>query len=155
VSARRRQGYGGLARRSGAKAGHERGATLSPYLSALAGRGRHAEAQLRAFDPKPDNPAVAQLVHLHADLGGKLLDHRNQAKRLTADMKHVEAVIRLFDPGYDTRRIAVKRRNRTNSLLRKGTAWRNAIDVLRAAEKPLTVREVSAGVDREGRHGRP
>jgi hypothetical protein len=27
----------------------------------------------RAFEPKPDNIAVAQLLPLHADLGGKLL----------------------------------------------------------------------------------
>ena len=58
-------------------------------------------------------------------------------------MKHVEAVIRLFDPGYDVRRIAVRRRNKANPLLRKGTAWRNALGVLGKAETPLSVREVA------------
>jgi hypothetical protein len=48
----------------------------------------------RAFEPKPDNIAVAQLVHLHADLGGKLLACQAQADRLAFDMMHVEAVKR-------------------------------------------------------------
>jgi hypothetical protein len=96
-----------------------------------------------AFNPKPDNVAVAQLVHLHAQLGAKLQANRRERAKLAADMKHVEAVIRLFNPAYDTRRIAVKRRNKPNALLKWGTVWRNAIDVLRVAEKPLTVREVA------------
>jgi hypothetical protein len=45
-----------------------------------------------AFDPKPDNVAVAQLVHLHAQLGAKLQANRRERARLAADMKHVEAV---------------------------------------------------------------
>ena len=96
-----------------------------------------------AFDPKPDNVAVAQLVHLHAQLGARLQANRRERAKLAADMKHVEAVIRLFDPTYDTRRIAVKRRNKANPLLRKGTAWRTALEVLRVAEKSLTIREVA------------
>jgi hypothetical protein len=31
-------------------------------------------------------------------------------------MKHVEAVIRMFVPGYDVRRVAVRRRNRSNDV---------------------------------------
>lgn len=97
----------------------------------------------QAFDPKPNNPAVAQLIHLHAQIGARLQANRAERAKLAADMKHVEAVIRLFDPSYDTRRIAVKRRNKANPYLRKGTAWRNALGVLRTAEKALTVREVA------------
>lgn len=96
-----------------------------------------------AFDPKPDSLAVPQLVQLHAQLGAKLQANRKERAKLAADMKHVEAVIRLFDPAYDTRRIAVKRRNKPNSLLKWGTVWRSALEVLRVAEKPLTVKEVA------------
>ena len=99
-----------------------------------------------AFDPTPDNIAVPQLVHLHAQLGARLQANRRERARLAADMKHVEAVIRLFDPTYDTRRIAVKRRNKPNALLKWGTVWRSALEVLRAAEKPLTIREVAGRI---------
>jgi hypothetical protein len=91
----------------------------------------------RAFDPKPDNIAVAQLVHLHADLGGKLLACQAQASRLASDMRHVEAVIRMFDPSYDVRRIAVRRRN-----AKRGTVFRAALGVLRGATGPLTTKDI-------------
>jgi hypothetical protein len=97
----------------------------------------------KAFDPKPDNIAVAQLVNLHADLGGKLLACQAQAARLTSDMRHVEAVIRMFDPGYDVRRIAVKRRQKKNPWFKRGHMFRAAIDVLREAGAPLETREIA------------
>jgi hypothetical protein len=96
----------------------------------------------RSFEPSPDHPAVGALVKLHAHLGGQLLENRKQAKRITDEMKHVEAVIRMFQPGYDVRRIAVKRRKR-NPIFRRGTLLRHALDVLRAAEGPLTTREIA------------
>ena len=40
------------------------------------------------------------LEQLHAELGGKILDNRAEAKRLAQCMKHVEAVLKLLDPAY-------------------------------------------------------
>jgi hypothetical protein len=57
-------------------------------------------------------------------------------------MRAVEAVIRLFDPAYDLRRIAVKRRRRGNPFYRRGECWRAALDVLRDASEPMTVRDL-------------
>jgi len=57
-------------------------------------------------------------------------------------MRHLEAVIRMFEPGYDVRRIAVRRRNRTNGLFKRGTLFRAALDTLRKAPEPMTTREV-------------
>jgi hypothetical protein len=51
----------------------------------------------RAFKANPDHPAVDYLVRLHADLGGQIDANRQEAKRLTEAMGHVEAVIKLFD----------------------------------------------------------
>jgi hypothetical protein len=96
-----------------------------------------------AFKADPNHPAVAYLVRLHADLGGRILENRKEAKRLAESMKHVEAVIRLFDPAYDTRRIAVRRRYKSNPWFKRGTVLRHALDVLRTAEGPLTVREIT------------
>jgi hypothetical protein len=64
--------------------------------------------------PSPTTSRFAQFVHLHADLGGKLLACQAQASRLASDMRHVEAVIRMFDPAYDLLRIAVRRRQKRN-----------------------------------------
>ncbi len=96
-----------------------------------------------AFKPTPDHPAVPFLVRLHADLGGRILENRKDAKRLAESMKHVEAVIRLFDPAYNVRGIACRRRYKGNGVFKRGTILRHALDVLRKAPGPLTAREIT------------
>ena len=96
-----------------------------------------------AFKANPDHPAVAYLVRLHADLGGKILENRKEAKRLAEAMQHVEAVIRLFDPAYNVTRIAARRRYKGNGIFKRGTILRHALDVLRKAQEPLTAREIT------------
>jgi hypothetical protein len=81
------------------------------------------------------------LERLHAELGGKTLDNKAQAKRLAECMKHVEAVLKMLDPDYDVRPIAVRRR-KPNPWFKRGTVFRCALDALRKAGKPLTTREV-------------
>src|SRR4051794_40801479 len=58
-------------------------------------------------------------------------------------MRHVEAVIRMFDPAYDVRRIAVKRRQVKSPLVKRSHMFRAAIDVLRKAGGPLETREIA------------
>ncbi len=96
-----------------------------------------------AFRPTPDHPAVDYLVRLHADLGGKILENRKEAKRLAEAMQHVEAVIRLFDPAYNVARIAARRRYKSNGIFKRGTILRQALEVLRKAQGPLTAREIT------------
>ena len=67
-----------------------------------------------AFKADSSHPAVDYLFRLHADLGGRILENRKEAKCLAESMKHVEAVIRLFDPAYEVRRITVRRRYKGN-----------------------------------------
>src|SRR5436189_6487835 len=95
-----------------------------------------------AFDPKPNNPALGQLVRLQADIGGKIHENKKLAVKLATDMMHVEAVIRMFDPSYDVRRIAVKRKRRRNPWFKRGALFREAIGVMRTAEGPLSTREI-------------
>ena len=99
-----------------------------------------------AFKAHPDHPAVDYLVRLHADLGGQILENRKEAKRLADAMMHVEAVIRIFDPEYNVRAISVRRRQKTNPWFKRGTLFREALDVLRKAAGPLTVTEIMAAV---------
>jgi len=83
------------------------------------------------------------LEQLHAELGGKILDNKTEAKRLAGAMVHVEAVLKMLDPAYDVRPIAVRRR-KPNPWFKRGTVWRAVLDVLRRADGPLTTREVTA-----------
>jgi hypothetical protein len=97
----------------------------------------------RAFRPGPKHPAVRFLVQMHADLGGKLLQHRKEGERLSESMQHVEHVIKLFDPAYDVRQISARRRQKGNAWFRRGTIMRHALEVLKRTPAPLTAREIA------------
>jgi hypothetical protein len=97
----------------------------------------------RAYRTTPKHPAVGYLIRLHADLGGRIDANRKEAERLAESMRHVEAVIRLFDPAYDVRRIAVRRRNRENPWYKRGHMFLAVLNVLKAAKEPLTTRTIA------------
>jgi hypothetical protein len=44
------------------------------------------------------------------ELGGKILENKQEHADLAEQMRHVEAVIKMLDPGYSLRAISVKRR---------------------------------------------
>jgi hypothetical protein len=98
------------------------------------------------FKATPNHPAVAYLVRLHADIGGQILENKKEAARLAASMLAVEHVIKIFNPDYNVRAISVRRRQRTNPWFRRGTLFREALDVLRTATGPMTCREITDAV---------
>jgi hypothetical protein len=100
----------------------------------------------RAFNAHPAHPAVPYLVRLHADLGGQIKANQAEAVRLAEAMKHVEAVIKLYDPDFSVRGISVRRRVTGNPWFKRGTMFRYALDALRTAAGPLTVRELTEAV---------
>ena len=87
-------------------------------------------------------PAINTLERLHAELGGQILENKQRHGELSDQMRHVEAVIKMLDPGYSLRAISVKRRQ-PNPWFKRGTVYRRAVDVLRTAEQPLTAREIA------------
>jgi hypothetical protein len=48
-------------------------------------------------------PAMQTLERLHAELGGQILENKEEAQRLAGQMLHVEAVIKMLDPTYRPR----------------------------------------------------
>ena len=90
-------------------------------------------------------PAINTLERLHAELGGQILENKQRHGELSDQMRHVEAVIKMLDPGYSLRAISVKRRQ-PNPWFKRGTVYRRAVDVLRTATEPLTAREIAERV---------
>lgn len=86
--------------------------------------------------------ALHTLNQLHAELGGKIQQNKEEAERLAQDMRHVEAVMKLLDPSHVVRGISVRRR-RPNPFFKRGTIFRSVLGVLREAEGPLTASEIT------------
>jgi hypothetical protein len=87
-------------------------------------------------------PAINTLERLHSELGGQILENKQRHGELSDQMRHVEAVIKMLDPGYSLRAISVKRRQ-PNPWFKRGTVYRRAVDALRTATEPLTAREIA------------
>ena len=90
-------------------------------------------------------PAIQTLERLHAELGGKILENKQEHENLAGQMRHVEAVIKMLDPSYSLRAISVKRRQ-PNPWFKRGMVYRRAVDVLRMATEALTAREIAERV---------
>jgi hypothetical protein len=90
-------------------------------------------------------PAMQTLERLHAELGGRILDNKTEGDSLRLQMQQVEAVLKMLDPSYSVRGISVKRR-KTNQWFKRGTLYRRALDVLRAATEPMTATELADAV---------
>jgi hypothetical protein len=99
-------------------------------------------------------PAMQTLERLHSELGGQILENKEEAQRLAGQMLHVEAVIKTLDPSYNLRRISVKRRQ-PNPWFKRGTVYRRAVDVLRTATEPMTAREIAERVLAAAKGGQP
>ena len=66
--------------------------------------------------------AVYTLKQLHAELAGKILDNKRERPNASGNpMVHVEAVIKLLNPAYSLRAIAIRRR-KPNPWFKRGTA---------------------------------
>jgi hypothetical protein len=88
-------------------------------------------------------PAVDALKRLHAELGGKIKENRRETKRLAADMKHVEAVLKMLRPDFNLGSIAPRRRNKQASPYKRGEVFRAVLNALRESSEPLTSRAIS------------
>jgi hypothetical protein len=100
---------------------------------------------LRPTKDPQTRPAINTLERLHMELGGQILENRQRHEELSHQMRHVEAVIKMLDPGYNLGRIAVKRRQ-PNKWFKRGTLYRRAVDVLRTATGPMTTAEIAEAI---------
>lgn len=91
-------------------------------------------------------PALYALIRLHADLGHQIKANAKEAKRLRDGMKHVEAVLKMLEPGFNARGIAAKRKNAVNPWFKRGTIFRAVLEVLRDAPAPMTGEEISVAL---------
>jgi len=86
-----------------------------------------------------------QLTRLHRQL-------EDEAAQLLKDIEHVDACLRLFDPEIQLMRVCFTRKHK-NPPAPKGQLRRFILDQLRAADEPLTSRDL---IDAWGKtHGTP
>lgn len=84
---------------------------------------------------------VSGLLDKRAELAGLLKFHRAEIRKVTCDIDHLDAAIRLFDPNADTSRV---KRYPTAHRAHRGQMKRFVLAQLRQAQAPLTSAAITA-----------
>lgn len=90
---------------------------------------------------KYDRPnTVSGLVAKHAELSALREQYKAEIKKLTVDIDHLDAAIRLFDPNADTSAVKLYV---TKHRAEKGSLKRFVLGVFREATVPVTSRTIT------------
>lgn len=88
------------------------------------------------MEARPERPnTIAGLIEKRAQLAGLLKFHRAELRKVTCDLDHIDATIRMFDPNADVTRVV---RYPTKHRATKGEASRFVLLLLKNATVPLT-----------------
>ena len=88
------------------------------------------------------------LRNKRAELAGTLIQLEQQLVQQRADLTHIDATMRLFDPNIQPDEIHPKRGRRHSAWFRHGECLRLIYDELRDAPEPMTTRELTERIMR-------
>ena len=86
---------------------------------------------------------IGALRNKRAELAGVVSQLERQLSRQQADLTHLDATLRLFDPTIRLTEIRPRRQYVRNTWFRHGECLRLIYDVLREAEQPVTTRDLT------------
>lgn len=90
---------------------------------------------------------ISALVDKRARVAGAISVRRFQIMRLEVELAQLDAVIKMFKPGYDVEAILPKRSFTKNPAgVPKGAGGRYALTVMREAGEPLSATEIAERV---------
>jgi hypothetical protein len=85
---------------------------------------------------------IGALRNKRAELAGTVMQLERQLLRQRADLTHLDATLRLFDPTTRLTEIRPRRQYMRNAWFRHGECLRLIYDALREAGQPATTREL-------------
>jgi hypothetical protein len=78
-----------------------------------------------------ESHVVSGLVAKRSELSGLIDHYMHEIKRMDADLHHLDAAIKMFDPDFDLRAIRVKQHRKKNLYFKQGESARLVLDALR------------------------
>lgn len=89
--------------------------------------------------------ALSGLIAKRAEIAGQIAATREELRKLIVALDHIDAAIRLFDPGYDVESIRDKPVHPAQ-IARRGDSIRLLLDLLREATEPLSTKQLALQV---------
>ncbi|MBN6742290.1 hypothetical protein JKG47_17560 [Acidithiobacillus sp. MC6.1] len=90
-----------------------------------------------------ESHVISGLVTKRSELDGIIQFHRNEIQRLSGDVGHIDAAIKLFEPDYDLRTIKATAHREGNPYFEHGDISKMILDALRVSgDRALSTREL-------------
>ena len=99
-----------------------------------------------------ESHVVSGLVAKHSELAGIIQFHRAEIERVAADLKHLNATIKLFSPEIDLRSLGAKRVTSSSACVGGFKQFKSkeshtlVLDQLRVATEPLSAAMICAAI---------
>lgn len=93
-----------------------------------------------------ESHVVSGLVAKKSELAGLIQHYQAEISRISFDLKHLDATIKLFDPDFDLRTVKSKEYRERNQYFKPGECLRLALDVLREAGQPMNSQDIGLSV---------
>jgi hypothetical protein len=90
-----------------------------------------------------ESHVVSGLVSKRSELAGLIEHHMQEIHRMNADLHHLDATIKLFNPDYDLRTVRIKQHYKKNRFFKSGESARLVLDVLREADGAISTEDVA------------
>lgn len=98
--------------------------------------------------------ALAALKDKRATLAGEIIALKRQVRHRESLLSHVDATIRVFEPGFDVDTLPAKRPKKRVKLFRQGELGRMILDALRKADgQPVSSTEIVTDILAATGHG--
>lgn len=87
---------------------------------------------------------ISGLVSKRSELAGLVQHYQVEISRITGDLNHIDATIKLFSPEFDLRTVRTKEHRERNQYFKSGECPRMTLDILRESSDALTSRQIAA-----------
>lgn len=95
-----------------------------------------------------ESHVVSGLVAKRSELAGLIQHYQAEISRMTGDLHHLDAAIKLFAPEFDLRTLPHKEYRKRNQYFKPGECPRMTLDILRESNSALTSRQVAEAMIR-------
>jgi hypothetical protein len=91
-----------------------------------------------------ESHVISSLVSKRSELAGLVQHYQSEISRITGDLNHIDATIKLFAPEFDRRTVRAKEHRKRNQYFKPGECPRMTLDILRESAYVLTSRQIAA-----------
>ena len=93
-----------------------------------------------------ESHVISGLVAKRADLSGLVAHHRQEVARLQADLQHLDATIKLFEPDFNLKSIKSKQVQQRSQYFERGEGQRLVLEALRLIGQPALLSVIAQQV---------